>query len=56
MVQEFGHAQVGQRPFEMGNRAPDVLIQLIKGEKVEDPLYTGLDECTQENADSCLPK
>ena len=50
------HAQIGQRPFEMGNRAPDVLIQLIKGEKVEDPLYTGLDECTQENADSCLPK
>jgi ribose transport system substrate-binding protein len=50
------HAQVGQRPFEMGNRAPDVLIQLIKGEKVEDPLYTGLDECTQENVDTCLPK
>jgi ribose transport system substrate-binding protein len=48
------HAQVGQRPFEMGHRAPDVLIQLINGEMVEDPLYTGLDECTQENADSCL--
>jgi ribose transport system substrate-binding protein len=50
------HVQVGQRPFEMGNRAPDVLIQLIKGEKVEDPLYTGLDECTEENVDTCLPK
>jgi ribose transport system substrate-binding protein len=50
------HAQIGQRPFEMGNRAPDVLIQLIKGEKVDDPLYTGVDECTTENADSCLPK
>jgi ribose transport system substrate-binding protein len=48
------HAQVGQRPFEMGHRAPDVLIQLIKGEQVEDPLYTGLDECTQETADTCL--
>ena len=36
------HAQVGQRPFEMGHRAPDVLIQLIKGETVQDPLYTGL--------------
>jgi ribose transport system substrate-binding protein len=48
------HAQIGQRPFEMGHRAPDVLIQLIGGEAVEDPLYTGLDECTQENADSCL--
>lgn len=48
------HAQVGQRPYEMGNRAPDVLIQLIKGEPVKDPLYTGLDQCTQENAESCL--
>lgn len=48
------HAQIGQRPFEMGHRAPDVMIQLIKGETVEDPLYTGLDECTQENADSCV--
>ena len=50
------HAQIGQRPFEMGNRAPDVLIQLIKGETVEDPLYTGLDECTQETAETCLAK
>jgi len=48
------HAQVGQRPFEMGHRAPDVLIQLINGETVEDPLYTGLDECTQEDADTCI--
>ena len=50
------HAQIGQRPFEMGYRAPTVLIQLINGEKVDDPLYTGLDECTQETADTCLPK
>jgi ribose transport system substrate-binding protein len=48
------HVQVGQRPFEMGLRAPDVLIQLIKGEKVDDPIYTGLDECTQETADTCI--
>jgi ribose transport system substrate-binding protein len=48
------HAQVGQRPFEMGHRAPDVLIQLINGETVEDPLYTGLDECTAENKDTCI--
>jgi ribose transport system substrate-binding protein len=49
------HAQIGQRPFEMGNRAPDVLIQLINGEAVDDPLYTGLDECTAENKDTCVP-
>jgi ribose transport system substrate-binding protein len=48
------HAQIGQRPFEMGHRAPEVLIQLINGETVEDPLYTGLDECTQETVDTCL--
>ena len=40
------HAQIGQRPFEMGHRAPAVLIDLINGKKVADPLYTGLDECT----------
>ena len=50
----FSHAQIGQRPFEMGLRAPDVLIQLIKGEKVEDPMYTGLDECTIETAETCI--
>ena len=47
------HAQIGQRPFEMGHRAPDILIELIKGMAVEDPLYTGLDECTAENMGSC---
>jgi ribose transport system substrate-binding protein len=53
-----GHslAQIGQRPFEMGYRAPTVLIDLIAGKKVDDPLYTGLDECTPETVDSCLAK
>lgn len=51
-----GHSnvQIGQRPFQMGHDAPGVLIDLINGEKVDDPLYTGLDECTQDNADTCL--
>jgi ribose transport system substrate-binding protein len=47
------HAQVGQRPFEMGLRAPDVMIQLINGESVEDPLYTGLDICNQDDPGFC---
>jgi ribose transport system substrate-binding protein len=47
------HAQVGQRPFEMGLRAPDVMIQLINGEEVEDPLYTGLDTCNQDDPGFC---
>ena len=50
------HVQVGQRPFEMGYRAPTVMIELIGGKKVDDPVFTGLDECTPENADSCLAK
>jgi ribose transport system substrate-binding protein len=50
------HAQIGQRPFEMGYRAPTVLIELIEGKTVEDPLYTGLDECTPETAETCLAK
>jgi ribose transport system substrate-binding protein len=50
------HVQVGQRPFEMGYRAPSVMIDLIKGNKVSDPLFTGLDECTPETADTCLAK
>jgi ribose transport system substrate-binding protein len=47
------HAQVGQRPFEMGLRAPDVMLQLINGETVEDPLFTGLDVCNQEDGGFC---
>jgi ribose transport system substrate-binding protein len=50
------HAQIGQRPFEMGYKAPTVMIDLISGKNVDDPLYTGLDECTPENVDSCIAK
>lgn len=50
------HAQIGQRPFEMGRRAPAVLIDLINGKKVADPLYTGLDECTPSNLGTCPAK
>jgi ribose transport system substrate-binding protein len=50
------HVQIGQRPFEMGYRAPTVMIDLISGAQVDDPLYTGLDECTPENVATCLAK
>lgn len=50
------HAQIGQRPFEMGLRAPGVLIDLIGGKAVTDPLYTGLDECTPANLGKCPAK
>lgn len=50
------HVQVGQRPFEMGYRAPGVMIDLIEGKAVEPVIYTGLDECTPETADTCVAK
>ena len=49
-------ALVGQRPFEMGYKAPSAMISLIKGEKVDDPVFTGLDECTKDTADTCIQK
>jgi ribose transport system substrate-binding protein len=48
--------QVGQRPFEMGYRAPSVMMDLIAGKAVEPVIYTGLDECTQETVDTCIAK
>ncbi len=50
------HAQIGQRPFEMGYKAPGVMIEMIKGMPVEGTLFTGLDECTPDNVDNCLAK
>jgi len=50
------HAQIGQRPFEMGYKAPGVMIEMIKGMPTDGTLYTGLDECTPENVDNCLAK
>ena len=49
-------ALVGQRPFEMGYKAPSVMIDLIEGKTVEDPVFTGLDECTKDTADTCIQK
>jgi len=50
------HVQVGQRPFEMGYKAPFVMKDMVEGKAVDPILYTGLDECTQENVDTCLAK
>ncbi|WP_429810412.1 sugar-binding protein [Ensifer sp. B1-9] len=49
-------ALVGQRPFEMGYKAPSVMQDLIAGKPVEDPVFTGLDECTKDTADTCIQK
>ncbi len=47
---------VGQQPFNMGYMAPGVMIKLIDGQKVSDPVYTGLDQCTQANINTCITK
>ena len=49
-------ALVGQRPFEMGYKAPAVMIDLIEGKAVADPVFTGLDECTKDTVDTCIQK
>jgi ribose transport system substrate-binding protein len=50
------HVQVGQRPFEMGYRAPSVMLDLVKGKKVPPVIYTGLDECTPQSVATCIAK
>jgi ribose transport system substrate-binding protein len=40
----------------MGYLAPQYMIKLINGEAVEDPVFTGLDECTKDTADTCIQK
>jgi len=47
---------VGQRPFEMGYKAPSVMIDLVEGKHVDDPVFTGLDECTKDTVDTCIQK
>ncbi|HEV8391824.1 MAG TPA: substrate-binding domain-containing protein [Dongiaceae bacterium] len=49
-------ALVGQRPFEMGYKAPTVMMDLIAGKKVDDPVFTGLDECTKDTVATCIQK
>ncbi|MSU88823.1 substrate-binding domain-containing protein [Rhodobacteraceae bacterium 2CG4] len=50
----LSNGQVGQRPFEMGYRAMFIMKDLAEGKDVEDPIFTGLDVCTNANAGDCL--
>ena len=45
---------VGQRPYEMGEKAMDVLLKLKKGEKVDPVTIVGLDVVTKDNVDKFL--
>ena len=50
----LGNGLVGQRPYEMGYKAMFILKDIVDGKTVEDPIYTGLDICSNENIDSCV--
>lgn len=46
LAEGLSHGQVGQRPYAMGYRSMEVLLELVNGGSVEDPIYTGLDVLT----------
>jgi ribose transport system substrate-binding protein len=47
--------QVGQRPFEMGNKVIHAIYDMKNGKPAPaDPSYTGLDVCTPDNVDTCV--
>jgi ribose transport system substrate-binding protein len=50
----YANALVGQRPFEMGEKAMDTLLKIKKGEKVPEIIYTGLDLVTKDNVGKFL--
>ena len=50
----LGNGLVGQRPFEMGYKAMYILKDIVEGKAVNDPIYTGLDVCNNDNVDTCV--
>lgn len=50
----LGNGLVGQRPFEMGYKSMFILKDIKEGKKPEDPIYTGLDVCNNDNVDTCV--
>lgn len=50
----YAHGLVGQRPYEMGQKAMDTLLAIKNGETVDEIIYTGNDIVTQDNVDDFL--
>jgi ribose transport system substrate-binding protein len=50
----YANVLVGQRPYEMGEKAMDMLLTLKKGGKVEDIVYAGIDRVTKDNVAQML--
>ena len=54
LAEGLANGNVGQRPFEMGYMAMHIMKDIAEGKQVDDPIYTGLDVCNNDNHDSCL--
>lgn len=55
MKEGLSAGQVGQRPFEMGNKVMHAIYDMKNGGAAPaDPTYTGLDVCTPKNVDTCI--
>lgn len=55
LKQGLSKGQVGQRPFEMGYKSMQFLLDIKEGKGApKDPTYTGLDVCTPQNAANCI--
>jgi ribose transport system substrate-binding protein len=55
MKEGLSAGQVGQRPFEMGNKVIHAIVDMAGGGAAPaDPTHTGLDVCTPKNVDTCI--
>ena len=52
----LSHGQIGQRPYQMGYRAIQILNDLTLGKTVPETVTIGLDVCTTETIDTCKAK
>lgn len=50
----LGNGLVGQRPYEMGYKSMFILKDIKEGKTPDDPIYTGLDVCNNDNVDTCV--
>ena len=50
----LGNGLIGKPPFEVGYKATYILKDIFEGKSVDDPIYTGLDVCNNDNVDTCV--
>lgn len=54
LSQGYADALVGQKPYEMGRLAMDILRDIKEGEEVQDVTYAGLEIVTPENVETVM--